>query len=91
MAVTPDGRQVWVSAGNFIDPSSPGYVDVFDATTHAQYGHHPRGGGPFFMVLARDGRFAYVADKESCDLREIDTATFQVVATVEGRRAVLSD
>jgi YVTN family beta-propeller protein len=34
------------------------------------------------MTLSPDGRYAYVADKESCDIREIDTRTFQVVAVV---------
>jgi DNA-binding beta-propeller fold protein YncE len=34
------------------------------------------------MILSHDGHDAYVADKESCDLREIDTATFRVVGSV---------
>ena len=42
----------------------------------------PVGSGPFFLALSGDGREAYVADKLSCDIREIDTATFRVVATV---------
>jgi YVTN family beta-propeller protein len=97
VAVTPDGKEVWVSVVNDMTESSSwpndvgagasststfDGVSVFDAATGAQVAQIPVGTGPFFMVLSHDGREAYVADKLSCDVREIDTATFQVVATV---------
>ena len=84
VAVSPDSRQVWVSEVNSLGGSSatPDFVYVFDAATNAQIAKIPVGAGPYFMVLSHDGRDAYVADKLSCDVREIDTATFQVVATV---------
>ena len=54
----------------------PTCVSVFDATTGAQLAAIPVGTGPFFLALSPDGRDAYVADKLSCDVREIDTTTF---------------
>src|SRR6202043_2332643 len=50
--------------------------------TDAQVARIGVGDGPFFMVLSRGGHEAYVADKLSCDVKEIDTTTYQVVATV---------
>lgn len=84
VAVTPDGREVWVSGVDATSGSTskPDHVYVFDATTHAPMAKIAVGTGPYFMVLSRDGREAYVADKVSCDLREIDTVSFQIVATV---------
>ncbi len=85
VAVTPDGKEVWVSEVDDLAGSStsPDVVSVFDAATGAQMASIPVGSGPFFMAVSHDGRDAYVADKLSCDIREIDTATFQVVATVD--------
>jgi YVTN family beta-propeller protein len=84
VAVSPNGQQVWVSEVDSLAGSgtTPDYVYVFDATTNTQVAKITVGAGPFFMALSRDGRFAYVADKLSCDVREIDTATYHVVATV---------
>jgi YVTN family beta-propeller protein len=84
VAVTPDGRQLWVSEVDNLEDSSTStdFVYVFDATFGGQEARIPVGAGPYFMVLSRDGREAYVADKLSCDVLEIDTATFRVVATV---------
>jgi YVTN family beta-propeller protein len=84
VAVTPDGKEVWVSAVDDLQASSPSpdLVSVFDATTGAQLATIPVGTGPFFLALSPDGRDAYVADKLSCDVRQIDTTTFTVVATV---------
>jgi YVTN family beta-propeller protein len=89
VAVTPDGHQVWVSEVNDLNESNvqgsaspPDFVYVFATGSTAQIAQIPVGTGPFFMVLSRDGRDAFVADKVSCDVREIDTTTFRVVATV---------
>jgi len=85
VAVTPDGKEVWVSEVDDADGSSttPDAVSVFDTTTGAQMARIPVGTGPYFMTLSHDGRDAYVADKSSCDVREIETATFRVVSTVD--------
>ena len=87
VSVTPDGQQVWVSEVDQVDDQdgtvgAPDSVYVFDAASHAQLAAITVGRGPFFMALSRDGRDAYVADKLSCDVRTIDTATDRVVATV---------
>jgi YVTN family beta-propeller protein len=84
VAVSSDGGQLWVSAVNDMgdSPGTRDDVDVFAPATGAQLAQIPVGTGPFFMVLSADGRDAYVADKLSCDIRQIDTATLQVVATV---------
>jgi YVTN family beta-propeller protein len=84
VSVTPDGKQVWVSSTSVDDlgPRSTGFVYLFSATTDAELTRIPAGEGAFFMTLSADGRYAYVADKESCDVKEIDTGTLRVVATV---------
>jgi YVTN family beta-propeller protein len=83
VAVSPDGSKVWVSEVDLsASSSSHDSVYVFGAATGAELARISVGAGPFFMTLSRDGRFAYVADKTSCDLKEIDTASYQVVATV---------
>jgi YVTN family beta-propeller protein len=84
VAVSGDGRQLWVSAVNDLAESrgTSDDVYVFDTATHAQLGEIPVGAGPYFMVLSADGRDAYVADKVSCDIRQIDTSTFKVVSIV---------
>ncbi|MGH9079611.1 MAG: DUF4190 domain-containing protein [Acidimicrobiales bacterium] len=84
VAVSPDGRQVWVSEVNWPGGGSQNdFVYVFDAVSDAQVAKIGVGAGPYFMALSRDGRFAYVADKISCDAREIDALTYQVVDTVD--------
>jgi YVTN family beta-propeller protein len=50
-------------------------VYVFDADTGTQVAQIVVGAAPFFIVLSTDGRHAFVVDKLSCDVREIDTAT----------------
>jgi YVTN family beta-propeller protein len=82
VAVSPDGRQVWVSEVDALGSRKQDSVYVFDAATDAQVARIGVGTGPYFMTLSRDGRDAYVADKMSCDAREIDAATYQVVGTV---------
>ncbi len=84
VAVSPDGAKVWVSQANMapVLSSSSDSVYVFDAASGAQLAHIEVGRGAYFMALSHDGDYAYVADKESCDVKEIDTTTYQVVATV---------
>jgi DNA-binding beta-propeller fold protein YncE len=73
---------VWVSEVDLLGGSNQDFVYVFDAVTDAQLARIGVGVGPYFMTLSRDGRGAYVADKISCDVRELDTATYQVVRVV---------
>jgi YVTN family beta-propeller protein len=89
IAVTPNGRQLWVSEVSDLgeDSSHPDHLVVFDTATLTQVVRIPVGAGPYFMVLSHDGRDAYVADKTSCDVREINTSTFRVVATVAWPKA----
>jgi YVTN family beta-propeller protein len=84
VAVSPDGRMVWVSEVGYLglSGSKQDFVYVFDAATDAPVAKIGVGAGPFFMTLSRDGHDAYVADKISCDVREVDAATYQVVTTV---------
>jgi YVTN family beta-propeller protein len=87
VVVSPDGRYIWVSSASTVAPptsgSPPDRVYVFDSATGAEVASISVGQGPYFMVLSGDGRYAYVADKVSCDMKEIATSTFQVVATVD--------
>lgn len=83
--VAPTGRVVWVSTTSVLAPTSGGSrdrVDVFEASTGAQLASVAVGRGPFFLAMSPDGKRVDVADKESCDVKQIDTATFKVVATV---------
>jgi YVTN family beta-propeller protein len=86
VAVSPDGRYIWVSSASTLGPPTsgtpPDRVYVFDSATHAEVASVSVGQGPYFMVLSTDGLYAYVADKVSCDMKEIAASTFQVVATV---------
>jgi YVTN family beta-propeller protein len=90
VAVSPDGKNVWVSEVSDLGATmgvagatgTADSVSVFSAATGAPVATIPVGAGPFFLALSRDGRDAYVADKLSCDVREIDTASFRVVGTV---------
>jgi YVTN family beta-propeller protein len=89
IAVTPDGRQLWVSEVSDLGEDSirSDHIVVFDTATLTQVARIPVGAGSYFMVLSHDGRDAYVADKGSCDVRQIDTSTFQVIATVTWPKA----
>ena len=82
VAVTPDGQDLWVSSQSAETPTAPGYVYVFATGTEDEIGSIAVGEGSFFMTMSHDGKYAYVADKESCDTQEIDTRTFRVVAIV---------
>jgi YVTN family beta-propeller protein len=84
IAATTNGQQLWVSAVNNLSdsPTTTDFVYVFNATFGTPEAKIAVGTGPYFMVLSRDGGDAYVADKVSCDVRQIDTATFRVVTTV---------
>lgn len=84
VAVSADGAQVWVSEAETIGASQPlGMIYVFDAHTGAVISQIKVGRGPFFMTLPTGGHYAYVADKLSCDTKQIDTSTYQIISTVQ--------
>jgi DNA-binding beta-propeller fold protein YncE len=88
VAVSPDGHQVWVSDaslfGSFSARSAQAsdLIWVFNAATGTPLAKIAVGAGPYFMVLSHNGHHAFVAEKVTCDVRQIDTSTYQVVATV---------
>jgi YVTN family beta-propeller protein len=93
VAVSASGDEVWVSETSALGSTGQNdFVYVFDAHSAQPFGAAHIlakirvGKGPFFMVLPKGSPYAYVADKESCDVKQIDTSTFQVVSTIEVRR-----
>ncbi|MCL5446173.1 MAG: YncE family protein [Actinobacteria bacterium] len=94
VAVTPDGKELWVSEASTVAGHSsiaaflpgvvpyPDYVYVFSAISYKQLAGIRVGNGPYFMAMSRDGRYVYVAAKAGCEMDQISTATFTVVATV---------
>ncbi len=96
VALSPDGTKVWVGMADLFGEVGAGSglitsggtvpaddkVVVLDATSGAVVANIPVGAGPFFLALSPDGRDAYVADKVSCQLTEIDATSFQVVLTL---------
>ncbi|MHB8263665.1 MAG: hypothetical protein ACYDGY_07955 [Acidimicrobiales bacterium] len=94
VAVTPTGKEIWVSEASTVAGRSPimslepraapypDYVYVFSAGNYKQLASIRVGNGPYFMAMSRDGRYVYIADKVGCELNEISTATFSVTATV---------
>ena len=94
VAVGDDGHEVWVSEVDDLAVTASGTattaagdddgaVVVVSAATGAEVARVAVGAGPFFLVASGDGREMFVADKVSCDVRRIDTATFAVTGTVK--------
>lgn len=91
VSVTPNGSEVWVSEAYAVTnlslsgPDSANYSDyvyVFNTITGQEIADIKVGNGAFFMAMSKDGRYVYVADKVSCSVDEISTATFEVIASV---------
>lgn len=88
VAVSPNGKDLWVSESGAAAPSSSNDdVYAFSTSTGTLLARITVGRGAFFATLSTDGHFLYVADKESCDVREIATASFRVVSVVQVPRA----
>ncbi|MCL5948335.1 MAG: YncE family protein [Actinobacteria bacterium] len=95
VAVTPGGKEVWVSEASTVAGHSsiaaslpgvvpyPDYVYVFSTTSYKQLASIRVGNGPYFMTMSRDGSYVYVAAKAGCEMDQISTATLAVVATVQ--------
>jgi YVTN family beta-propeller protein len=85
MAITPDGKRVYV--GNTLSQT----VSVIDTTTNAVVATVTGLHGPTGIAVTQDGKSVYVADQDSASasgfVSVINTATNSVVATVKVKRA----
>ncbi|HUY87035.1 MAG TPA: hypothetical protein VMU77_07945 [Acidimicrobiales bacterium] len=60
IAITPDGKQLWVTSTNV--NNSSGYVSVVDTASHSIAAKIPVGSGPTGIAITPDGTSAYVAN-----------------------------
>ncbi len=75
VAVTPDGKQVWVTA-LVTQPS----VAAYDSHTGRVLGKVDLGkNGAVEVIISKDGRRAYASQMQSASVFEIDTRTFRVL------------
>ncbi|MDB5465810.1 MAG: hypothetical protein JWQ46_572 [Phenylobacterium sp.] len=77
MAVSNDGRTLYVSAGR------GGQVLALDAASLSVQGVALTGGRPWGVALSPDGKLLYSANGPANDVSVIDTATMKVIATVK--------
>jgi len=83
LAVTPDGRQVWVADTGPQTSTSPVYgLSVINAATDKVVARMSLGGDPTDVAFSPSGARAYVTTAEG--LFVYDTATRDVVATILG-------
>jgi len=75
LAITPDGRYVYVVGGS-------NSVWVIDTASNTVTATIPVGKEPFDVAISRDGIYAYVADASSDALSVINTASNTVIATI---------
>ena len=73
VAVTPDGKQVYVA--NVLSDN----VSVIDTAMNKVVATIPDSSRPFFFAFTPDGKHAYVTNNGSFDVSVIDTATNTVV------------
>jgi YVTN family beta-propeller protein len=76
LAVSPDGRWVYVANGN------ANVVSIIDAGRNAVVGRIKVGRRPWGIAVSRDGRTVYTADGLSDQISVIDARTRTVRATV---------
>jgi len=76
VAVSPDGREVWVT------DQGGGAVSVFHAGTLDKVAEVPVGRQPAALLFSPDGRRLYVANSGSDSISVVDTATHTVRQTV---------
>ncbi|MDQ2798135.1 MAG: beta-propeller fold lactonase family protein [Armatimonadota bacterium] len=76
VAVSPDGREVWVTN------QGGGAVSVFGAGTLAKVAEIPVGKQPVALLFSPDGKRLYVADSGSDSVSVLDTASYTVRQTI---------
>lgn len=79
MAITPDGRHLYVSEFNF---GSGSVVDVVNTQSGQIETVIPVGLGPVDMTMTQDGSKVYVSNAYSSNISVIETETNTVVATL---------
>lgn len=79
VAVSPDGRQVWVAAFGQRDHDN---VEVYDAATLALWGRVSIPGNPVETLFTADGRTAYVSSFAHASVEEVDVGTRTVRASI---------
>ena len=77
VAVSPDGRRVYVANGH------GNSVAVIDAVKGKVVATIPVGKRPWGIAVTRDGRRVYTANGLSNDVSVIDPATNRVLATIK--------
>ncbi|HMB06955.1 MAG TPA: beta-propeller fold lactonase family protein, partial [Isosphaeraceae bacterium] len=76
IAVTPDGKQLWLST------QTTNNVTIFDTNDHQVIGRVSVGRDPNWIEFTPDGKFAFVSNTGSNDVTLIDVDRQKVVATV---------
>ena len=83
VAVTPDGKQVWVAeTGPQTSPSSPSGVSVISTASDKVTAHLPVGGQPSQVAFSPSGAIAYVVTADGLWL--LRTATEKPVGVIHG-------
>ena len=83
VAVTPDGKQVWVAeTGPQTSPSSPSRVSVISTASDTVTAHLPIGGQPSQVAFSPSGATAYVVTADG--LWVFSTATEKPVGVIRG-------
>lgn len=80
IAITPDGRFLYVTSRTSTRAGALGIVAVIDTASDQIVARIPAGEDPGDIAISPDGRYAYVANIYSGTLTRIDTATKTVTA-----------
>src|SRR4029079_6012751 len=80
LAVTPDGKQVYVASPG--GSKAAGTVSVIDTKTGVVSATIPVGAGPGIVEITPDGKHAYVLNSTDATVSVVDTASGAVSATI---------
>jgi len=84
LAVSADGRRIYVVGHPVYSNQPPGSVTVIDAVSKAVIGEAiPVGHGPLGVAVTPDGARAYITNGDDGTLSVIDTATNTVTETID--------